>query len=163
MAGWLLLPDQDRNRWHTAEIESGLDLLGRVPRSASGLALEYLLQARIAAEHAVAARAADTRWHRIAALYAELETLTGSPVVRLARAVAVLEDEGPEAALALLVGLDEQLPHHHRLPAIRAELLARSGRAPEAVSSFHAAIALCGNAAERDHLRRRAAEIGSLN
>lgn len=158
--GLVLLPDQDRSRWHTAEIRSGLDLLGRVPQGASGLALEYLLQARIAAEHASAASAADTRWHRIATLYAELEALTGSPVVRLARAVAVLEDEGPEAALALLAGLEEQLPHHHRLPAVRAELLARAGRAPEAVDSFHAAIKLCGNAAERDHLRRRAAEIG---
>ncbi|MBP2215387.1 RNA polymerase sigma factor [Arthrobacter sp. CAN_C5] len=156
----VLLPDQDRTRWHTAEIRSGLDLLGRVPPGTSGLALEYLLQARIAAEHAVAARAADTRWHRIATLYSELEALTGSPVVRLARAVAVLEDEGPVAGLALLAGLEERLPHHHRLPAVRAELLARAGRAPEAAASFNAAIALCGNAAERDHLRRRAAEVG---
>lgn len=158
--GLVLLPDQDRSRWHTAEIRSGLDLLDRVPPGTSGLALEYLLQARIAAEHASADRAADTQWHRIATLYAELEALTGSPVVRLARAVAVLEDEGPEAALTLLAGLEERLPHHHRLPAVRAELLARAGRAPEAVASFHAAIELCGNAAERDHLRARAAEVG---
>lgn len=159
--GLVLLPDQDRTRWHTLEIRSGLDLLQVVPTAATGLAGEYLLQARIAAEHAVAPQSADTNWRRIADLYAELEDLTGSPVVRLARAVAVMEVEGPEAGLALLVGLDSRLPHHHRLPAVRAEFLARAGRPLAAAASFEAAISLCGNDAERDHLRKRATEVAA--
>lgn len=157
----VLLPDQDRTRWHAPEIRSGLELLRRVPPAATGLAGEYLLQARIAAEHAVAATPAATNWQRISDLYAELEALTGSPVVRLARAVAVMEVAGPEAGLALLAGLDDRLPHHHRLPAVRGEFLARAGRPVEAVASFNAAIALCGNDAERGHLRRRAAEVAA--
>ncbi|MHA7276653.1 RNA polymerase sigma factor [Arthrobacter sp. Hz1] len=155
----VLLPDQDRSQWHTGEIGVGLELLGRVPADSLGLARDYALQARIAAQHAVAARAAETDWGRIAYLYAELDALTGSPVVRLARAVAVMEADGPDAGLLLLDGLDGRLSHHHRLPAVRAELLVRAGRNAEAGASFDAAIALCGNEAERDHLRRRAAEI----
>ena len=155
----VLLPDQDRGRWHAGEIDAGLELLGRVPGSSPGLARDYALQARIAAEHAVAPSTGATNWRRIAGLYAELEALTGSPVVRLARAVAVMEAGGPDAGLLLLDGLDERLPHHHRLPAVRAELLVRAGRPAEAVTAFAVAIALCGNEAERDHLRRRAAEV----
>jgi predicted RNA polymerase sigma factor len=88
-----------------------------------------MLQAMIAAEHATAPTAADTRWDRIAATYAELEGLTGSAVVRLNRAVAVAEAEGPTAGLALLdEDLDARLPGSHRLPATRAVLLERQRR-----------------------------------
>ena len=122
-------------------------------RSWSGLAGEYLLQALIAAEHAIAAQAADTRWDRIAGYYAELESLTGSPVVRLNRAVAVAEAEGPAAGLALLDGLDASLPRSHRLAAARAALLARLGRDEAARAAYALAIALCGNDLETEHLR----------
>ena len=84
----------------------------------------YLLQALIAAEHAIAPSAEDTDWDRIAARYAELESLTGSPVVRLNRAVAVAEADGPEAGLALLDGLDAARPPAARRPGRAA------GRAP---------------------------------
>lgn len=104
-------------------------------------------------------RAEDTDWVAIAALYAELESATGSPVVRLARAVAVMEATGPEDGLLLLDGLSELIPGHHRLPAVRAELLVRAGRISEARGFFETTIALCGNDAERRHLQRR---LGSL-
>ena len=116
----------------------------------------YLLQALIAAEHAIAPRASDTDWTRIAARYAELEALTGSPVVRLNRAVAVAEADGPPAGLALLDGL--VLPGH-RLPATRAELLARAGRLEEARTSYDEAIGRCANLAERAHLIERRAQL----
>ncbi len=116
-------------------------------------ATPYLLEALIAAEHAVALTAADTSWPRIADLYTELEAATGSPVVRLNRAVAVAEAEGPVAGLAVLDGVD--LPGNHRLPAARAELLARAGRAREARAAYDEALALCGNAVERRHLAGR--------
>ena len=120
-----------------------------------GEARSYLLQALIAAEHATAATADATDWARIAALYAELETHTGSPVVRLNRAVAVAEAAGPAAGLGLLDGLDDELPQGHRLPAVRAELLVRAGRPDEARAAFDLAISRCGNEAEREHLSRR--------
>lgn len=145
----VLLPDQDRSRWRSEEIGEALDLL-RPHVLAPGS--PYLLEALIAAEHAVAPSPAATDWVRIAARYAELEELTGSPVVRLNRAVAVAEADGALAGLALLDGLD--LPGH-RLPAVRGELLLRAGRDPEARAAFARALELCGNDAERAHLEER--------
>jgi len=145
----VLLPDQDRSRWRSDEIGEALDLL-RPHVLAPGS--PYLLEALIAAEHAVAPSPAATDWVRIAARYAELEELTGSPVVRLNRAVAVAEADGALAGLALLDGLD--LPGH-RLPAVRGELLLRAGRDPEARAAFARALELCGNDAERAHLEER--------
>ncbi len=151
----VLLPDQDRTRWRRDEIDEAIGLL--TPLAARGTSTPYLLQALIAAEHAVAATVADTDWPRIARWYAELDELTGSPVVRLNRAVAVAEADGPDAALALVADLD--LPGH-RLPAVRAELLARAGRPAEARAAFEAAIGACDHDAERAHLERRRAAVG---
>ena len=152
----VLLPDQDRVRWHQDEISEALELLAPVATARlDGLAAEYQLQALIAAEHAVAATAQATRWDRIAERYAELETVTGSPVVRLNRAVAVAEAQGPSAGLELLDGLEERLPQSHRLPAVRAQLLARAGDTRGARAAYDLAIARCANAAERALLTER--------
>jgi predicted RNA polymerase sigma factor len=161
----VLLPDQDRSVWHRDEIDEGLSLMspyrGDLPMQVLGRrARELLLQALIAACHATAPTAADTDWGRIVGLYGELETLTGSPVVRLNRAIAVAQTDGPEAGLALLAGLDEHLLSSHRLPAARAELLARTGRHDEARAAYERAIALCDNEAERTHLQRRLSGLG---
>jgi RNA polymerase sigma-70 factor, ECF subfamily len=141
------LPDQDRDRWHYDEIARGLDLLAHVHTVS-----EYSLQARIAAEHATTA---ETDWPAIAALYADLERLTPSPVVRLNRAVAVAEAGSPEAALALLDGLDAELGSHHLLPSVRGELLLRLGRQQEATVAFTSAVQFARTQAEKNHLRRR--------
>jgi RNA polymerase sigma-70 factor (ECF subfamily) len=158
----VLLPDQDRGRWRADEIAVAMGLLAPLMGSdLHGEARSYLLQALIAAEHATAATTDGTDWARIATLYAELEAHTGSPVVRLNRAVAVAEAAGPSAGLDLLDGLDDELPQGHRLPAVRAELLVRAGRPEEARAAFDLAIARCGNEAEREHLgRRRSESIG---
>jgi RNA polymerase sigma-70 factor (ECF subfamily) len=147
----VLLPDQDRDRWHHDEIAQALDLLHfvRTPN-------EYALQAWIAAEHATAA-APD--WPKIARLYADLEILTPSPIVRLNRAVAVAEAGSPEAAWALLEGLDSELTANHLLSATRGELLCRLGRVAEAAAAFRLALDQVRTKAERDHLRRRLAHL----
>lgn len=142
------LPDQDRTRWHYDEIDRGMDLLRRLDRRRG----DYHLQALIAAEHV---NGADTDWSRIAGLYAELERRTGSPVVRLNRAVAVAEAGAPEAALALVAGLGEALPASHQVPVVRAELLLRLGRTDEAAQAFDEALAKVRTEAERAHLQRR--------
>jgi len=69
--------------------------------------------------------------------------------------VAVAEAEGPRAGLALLDGLDEQLPHSHRLPAVRAELLSRAADVAGAHAAYALAIDRCANDAERALLLRR--------
>ncbi len=150
--GLVLLPDQDRSRWHRTEIDEALALL--TPHvGAPGS--PYLLQALIAAEHAIAPTPAETDWSRIADRYRELEDVTASPVVRLNRAVAVAEADGPQAGLALLDGLD--LPGH-RLPGVRGELLLRVGRQEEGRAELARALDACGNTAERAHLLRRLTE-----
>jgi RNA polymerase sigma-70 factor, ECF subfamily len=160
-AGTLVrLADQDRGRWVRADVDEGLAVL----RRAAGLARApgpYTVQAAIAAEHMRAATAADTDWAAIARLYGQLERLTGSPVVRLNRAVAVAEAEGAAAGLALLDGLEELLPRHHRLPATRAELLRRLGDHTGAVAEYDRAIERVGTAAERAYLISRRDELTS--
>lgn len=171
----VLLPKQDRTRWHRDEIDEGLALLGEftggsryalVPRATrpalaveSALAAEYVLQALIGAEHARPAQPSDTDWLAIADYYRQLEQLTGSPVVRLNRAVAVAEAGDLDNALSLLDGLGEALPHLHRLPAVRGELLARAGRHTEAAAEFDRAIERCANDPEREQLRSRRAAL----
>ncbi len=150
----VLLPDQDRGKWHGEEAVEAFDLLTPLVDAPPA---PYLLQALIAAEHAVARTPADTDWPRIAARYRELEELTGSPVVRLNRAVAVAEADGPLAGLVLLDGLDARALPGHRLPAARAELLARAGRLAEARTSYDEAVGRCTNLAERAHLIERRA------
>ena len=156
----VLLPAQDRSSWHHDEITEGLALLKPMMSAQwSGTAAGYFLQALIAAEHALAARAEDTRWDRIAAHYAELERLTGSPVVRLNRAVAVAEAEGPAAGLRLLEGLEDSLPRSHRLAAVRGALLADLGEQVLARQAYQQALALCGNEVEAEHLRTRISQL----
>jgi RNA polymerase sigma-70 factor (ECF subfamily) len=146
----VVLAEQDRSRWDLDAIGEALELLTPLVHAPPS---RWLLEALIASAHAVAPDAAATDWSRIADLYAELEGLTGSGVVRLNRAVAVAEADGPLAGLALLDGLE--LPGH-RLPGTRAELLRRAGREAEAQVQFAAAIGLCDNELERRHLQGRA-------
>jgi RNA polymerase sigma-70 factor (ECF subfamily) len=149
----VLLPDQDRSRWHHDEIAEALALLRPLTDAPPA---PYLLQALVAAEHAVAPSTRDTAWERIVTRYDELLALRETPVVRLARAVAVAEAHGPAAGLDALAGV--ALPGH-RLPAARAELLARLGETDAARAAYDQAVALCGNDAERAHLVRRRAAL----
>ncbi len=152
------LADQDRTRWNHDEIRAGMALVAGL-EAGEGYAEELRLQALIAAEHARAATAEATDWSAIADHYAVLEAHTGSPVVRLNRAVAVAEVEGPQAGLDLLAGLDAALPHSHRLAAVRADLAARAGDIELARTSYRAAIEHCTNDVERAHLTDRLAAL----
>ncbi len=152
------LANQDRSRWQHDEIRSGLALLDDLPPSA-GYAEELRLQACIAAEHARAPTASRTDWRRIAAHYLELETLTRSPIVRLNRAVAVAEADGPRAGLTLLDGLDDLLAGNHRLHAVRADLARRAGDRVLAAASYRRALEECGNPVEHAFLSGRLAAL----
>jgi RNA polymerase sigma-70 factor (ECF subfamily) len=114
----------------------------------------YVLQAAIASLHAEI----PCDWSEIAALYAELARLTGSPVVELNRAIAVAETEGPEAGLRIIdeLGLDD----FRYLHSTRAELLRRLGRTDEARAALRRALELTEDGAERRFLERRLRELG---
>ena len=151
----VLLDDQDRDRWRRDEIDEALLLLSEpvLAGPVSQVAAAYVVQARIAAEHATAANPAETRWDRIVDHYDLLLKLTASPSARLARAVAVAQAEGPDAGLAALSGIE--IAGSHRVEAVRAELLVRAGRPAEARDAYDAAIAACRNEAELAHLVER--------
>ncbi|WP_407676765.1 RNA polymerase sigma factor [Phytohabitans aurantiacus] len=149
----VLLQDQDRRRWDRLLIRRGLAALAK----AEGTWGPYVLQASIAACHARAARADDTDWPRIAALYEVLAHVSPSPVVDLNRAVAVGHAHGPARALQIVDGLD--LPGYALVPAVRADLLARLGRAAEARREFERAAAMTRNAQERALFEARAAAL----
>jgi RNA polymerase sigma-70 factor (ECF subfamily) len=153
------LEDQDRGRWDWREIEEGTRLLeGALRRGRPG---PYQVQAAIAACHAIAADAAQTDWAQIALLYGELARLVPSPVIELNRAVAVAMAEGPQVGLDLVAGIEAagDLDGYYLLPATRADLLRRLGRAAEAALSYRAARDLAATDAERRYLDRRLAEM----
>jgi RNA polymerase sigma-70 factor, ECF subfamily len=149
----VLLADQDRSLWNVEQIVHGRASLRRA------LALDangpYALQAAIASHHAESQR----DWPAIAALYARLATTTGSPVVELNRAVALAESGEPQAALALVDGLD--LDAYHYLHATRAELLRRLDRRQDARVAYERALELVHADAERALLQRRLDELDS--
>jgi RNA polymerase sigma-70 factor (ECF subfamily) len=144
----VLLADQDRTRWHHDEIAEATRLLARPHLSGplTPLAASYVLQARIAAEHATAPSAQETRWDRVVGLYDVLLQVSPTPSARLARAVAVAEQHGPAAGLDALDGLE--LPQSHRPAAVRAELLSRAGDVDAARAAYDQAIAACRNEVE---------------
>ena len=150
----VLLAEQDRRLWDHGEIQEGLKLVRRcLQTNRPG---PYQIQAAVNAVHSAAARAEDTDWRQILALYDLHLSIAPSPIVQLNRAVAVAEVEGPGAALALVDALD--LGAQHRFHAIRADLLRRLDRLAEAAAAYDAAIALSANAAERvflEHMRAR--------
>ncbi len=162
----VLLLDQDRRRWDRLLINRGLAAL----RVAEDLGGEhgtpeygpYVLQALIAACHAVAFRPEDTDWQRIAALYAILARVMPSPVVELNRAVAVSMADGPQAGLDLVdqLAAEPALRSYHLLPSVRGDLLAKLGRTAEAQAEFERAAALARNERERQLAAGRARAAG---
>jgi RNA polymerase sigma factor (sigma-70 family) len=154
------LAEQDRERWDQAAITEGIELItGTLARGRAG---PYQVQAAIAALHDEAARAEDTDWPQILALYGVLERLAPGPVVTLNRAVALAMVRGPEAGLDLLAGLEAggRLAGHHRLDAVRAHLLEMAGDHAAARARYEAAARRTTTLPERRYLEARAARLG---
>ncbi|GIL26068.1 RNA polymerase sigma factor [Actinocatenispora comari] len=150
------LAEQDRSRWDTRLIAEGVDVLqAALARDRLG---EYQAQAAIAALHADAPTAAETDWVQIVEWYDELVALTDSPIVRLNRAVALGEADGPQAGLAALAELDEGLP---RYPAAAAYLHERAGDRATAARLYATAARAAVTIPERDHLTRQAARLNT--
>lgn len=155
----VLLADQDRGRWRADLAREGVILVGEGLRRSPDRPDPYVVQAAIAACHALAPRYADTDWTAVLSWYDVLLTVQDTPVVRLNRAVALGERDGPAAGLAAvdtLTGLDD----YPLLHASRAELLARLGRPADARTAYDAALALPQDGAQLAHLRRRAERVG---
>jgi len=145
------LPDQDRSRWDPALVAEGQTLVRACLRR--GQPGPYQLQAAIAAVHSDAESADATDWSQVLALYDHLVAIAPTPVVRLNRAIALAEVSGPVPALEVVDSLD--LDGYYLFHAVRGDLLERLERPDEARTAFESALALTGNAAERDFLALR--------
>jgi RNA polymerase sigma factor (sigma-70 family) len=154
------LLDQDRRRWDALLVRRGTAALGRA-LALPGPPTPYLLQASIAACHALAPTAEETDWPQIVTLYAALAAVSPSPVVELNRAVAVGMAGDPEGGLRLVEAVADvpALRGYAQVPAVRAHLLSLLGRADEARAAFRAAADLTENEPEAALLRRRAGEV----
>jgi predicted RNA polymerase sigma factor len=152
------LAEQERGVWDRELIAEGVALIAEA--LGAGAVGEYRLQAAIAAVHARAARHEDTDWREILALYGLLERMTRNPMVALNRAVAAAMVDGPDAGLALLGPLEEELDGHHRLHAVRGHLLEMAGRTEEAVAEYRTAAERTTSLPEQRYLLTQAARLG---
>lgn len=151
------LDEQARDAWDAGLIAEGHALVRA--RLESGEAPgRYQVLAAINAVHTDAPDVRDTDWAQVVALYDQLVRLDPSPIMRLNRAVAVAELDGPQVALAQVEGLP--LEGYHPFHATRAELLRRLGRDEEARAAYDRAVGLTGNTAEKAALVRRRDELG---
>jgi RNA polymerase sigma factor (sigma-70 family) len=157
------LAEQDRRLWDQAKIREGVALV--VAALPVGTVGPYQLQAAIAAVHAEAARAENTDWAQIEALYAMLEGTAPSPVVTLNHAVAVAMVDGPAAGLRMIEPLaqDKRLRRNHRLYAVRAHLLELDDQLADARADFATAARLTTSIPEQHYLNARAERIVAVH
>jgi RNA polymerase sigma factor (sigma-70 family) len=153
------LTKQDRNLWDKAQISEGIALL--TAALSKGPVGAYQLQAAIAAVHDEAARAEDTDWPQILALYELLRRMSDNPMVMLNHAVAVAMVRGPSRGLELLKTLDAdpRIAGHHRLDAVRAHLLEMAGDPQGAVTHYRIAASRTTSTPERNYLITQAARL----
>ncbi len=153
------LAEQDRTLWDRGAIAEGIALItDTLSRGSIGA---YQLQAAIAAVHDEAARAEDTDWPQILALYGLLKRMSDNPMVTLNHAIAAAMVHGPPAGLELLKALDadERLAGHYRLDAVRAHLLEMSGDREAAIAHYRAAADRTTSIPERNYLTTKAARL----
>jgi RNA polymerase sigma factor (sigma-70 family) len=153
------LDEQERALWDHEAIEEGVALVSRA--LSQGAVGAYQLQAAIAACHDEAARAEDTDWPQILALYGLLERMSGNPMLTLNRAVALAMVHGPRAGLDLLESLDAdpRVAEHHRLAAVRGHLYEKVGDQLAAIACFQAAAERTSSLPERNYLLLKAARL----
>ncbi|HEX4338919.1 MAG TPA: sigma-70 family RNA polymerase sigma factor [Polyangiaceae bacterium] len=156
----VLLEDQDRSLWNREQTEWGLAEVERAIRLGPPRH-PYTLQAAIAAVHARAGSAAETRWDEIASLYELLADVAPSPIVALNHAVAIAMAHGPAEGLSRLDAptLRGELDGEHLFHAARGDLLHRAGRDADARAAYERALSLVTNDPERRFLERRLREL----
>jgi RNA polymerase sigma factor (sigma-70 family) len=153
------LTQQDRTQWDQRDIAEGVSLLtATLKKGAIG---PYQLQAAIGAVHDEAARAEDTDWPQILALYELLMHMSDNPMVQLNHAIATAMVQGPAAGLQLLDQLQAEgrLSGHHRLDAVRAHLLEMQGDYATASEHYRRAAAITTSLPERNYLLTQAARV----
>jgi RNA polymerase sigma-70 factor, ECF subfamily len=154
----VLLADQDRSLWDTAMIDEAANLVESVLRR--GRPGAYQLQAAIACLHGTAATYGETDWAQIAELYQLLEAMWPTPVVRVNRAVAVAEVDGPRAGLTTLEDLvGTSIERWHLYWSTRADFHRRLGNTAAALDCYQRALECPCNDSDRRFLESRLAGL----
>jgi RNA polymerase sigma factor (sigma-70 family) len=153
------LDEQDRTLWNQGLITEGIALISNT--LSKGSIGSYQLQAAIAAVHDEAARAEDTDWPQILALYGLLKRMSDNPMVALNHAIAAAMVQGPMVGLELLKALDTdaRMGGHYRLDAVRAHLFEMAGDHDRAVTHYRAAAERTTSIPERNYLTTKAARL----
>ena len=147
----VLLADQDRALWDDEMIRVARGHLARA--AGFGPPGPYLLQAQIAAEHAVPFE--DTDWSRVADLYDQLACTPPSPCLLLHPAVTLGHSPGPHHALYAIQHLHEQLSGYHPFHTARSHFLAEVGRKEEAKRALSSALEMMADGPEKRLLENR--------
>ncbi|HEX8695272.1 MAG TPA: sigma-70 family RNA polymerase sigma factor [Longimicrobium sp.] len=155
------LDEQDRTLWDQELIAEGTRLVSEA--LSRGSAGPYQLQAAVAAVHDEAARAEDSDWPQVLALYGLLRRMSDNPMVALNHAIAAAMVHGPAVGLELLRPLDAdaRIAGHYRLDAVRAHLHERAGDPGRALAHYRAAAERTASLPERNYLLTKAARLGA--
>jgi predicted RNA polymerase sigma factor len=155
------LDEQDRTLWDQQRIAEGIALVSAA--LSKGSIGSYQLQAAIAAVHDEAARAEDTDWAQIFALYGLLERMSDNPMIALSRAIAGAMIHGPTAGLDLVKALDDdpRIAGHYRLDAVRGHLYEMSHDTGRAITHYRAAAERTTSIPERNYLLAKAARLAT--
>jgi predicted RNA polymerase sigma factor len=148
------LSEQDCQKWSLPlmeEAERHLDEASRRGRTG-----RFQLEAAIQSVHAERARSGRIQWNAIMMFYEQLIRISPTLGTRTGYAAAVAEAKGPEAGLAALDAIDaEAISAYQPYWAVRAHLLQRLQKTPEALDAFDRAIGLAEDPAVRQFLLQR--------
>jgi predicted RNA polymerase sigma factor len=148
------LSEQDCQNWSLPLIEEAERCLGEA--SSRGRTGRFQLEAAIQSVHAERARSGGIQWNAIMMFYEQLIRISPTLGTRTGYAAAVAEAKGAEAGLAALDGIDaDTISAYQPYWAVRAHLLQRLGKTPEALDAFDRAIGLAEDLAVRQFLLQR--------
>jgi RNA polymerase sigma-70 factor (ECF subfamily) len=148
------LSEQDCQKWSRPLIaEAERHLADAASRGRNG---RFQLEAAIQSVHAGRARSGGVHWNAIMVFYEQLIRISPTLGTRTGYAAAVAEARGAEAGLAALGGIDpDDISAYQPYWAVRAHLLQRLGKTPEALDAFDRAIGLTEDPAVRNFLLER--------
>ncbi|QKJ29780.1 sigma-70 family RNA polymerase sigma factor [Mucilaginibacter mali] len=152
----ILLSRQDRTRWDGRLITQGNHLMNQA--AFGDTVSPYHLEAAIAFEHCTANSFDTTNWKRILGYYDWLCRIAPSPFTAINRAVALMQVDGPQAALTALQDIPgtEKFYLYH---AILGEIYIRLHDFASARISLEGAISLTRAAAEKKILQEKLAAV----
>jgi predicted RNA polymerase sigma factor len=148
------LSEQDCQKWSLPLIEEAERHLAEA--SSRGRTGRFQFEAAIQSVHAERARSGRIQWNAVMMFYEQLIRISPTLGTRIGYAAAIAETKGAEAGLAALDGIDpDDISSYQPYWAVRAHLLQRLGKTPEALDAFDLAIGLTEDPAVRQFLLER--------